>query len=189
MKRQFALMAVAIMSIIVAGTSAASADTLPPGRAGPTTWKAGEDPAGAFVLSDNTTGLVLLVGCDSLDGIYPHLALGAMSFVSSRDKERLLGFKSEPAGGVVLTVSGTTKAGPFSFNTEGAGPRQGAYGGAAIFDYQLINYVGGDITPAQLRLLMRADSITVSARGVEHQFSAHGSARAIGRLSCTADID
>jgi len=165
----------------LASGSIVSADTLNPGDdPGPMNWLSGDSPdEEAFVRSGDLTGLMLFAGCDALDSM-PFLALGAMDFVSAQDKQRLLGFTREPSNGIVLTVSGTTKDGPFSFRTEGTG----FYGTTAVYTFQGAAYAGDFVTAEQLRLLMRANSITVSARGVEHQFSAHGSARAIGRLNC-----
>ena len=181
MKRWRSSMAVLGMSAAAAVASVASADTLNPGDdPGPMNWLSGDAPnEEAFVRSSDLTGLMLFAGCDALDSI-PFLALGAMDFVSAQDKQRLLGFTREPSNGIVLTVSGTTKDGPFSFRTEGTG----FYGTTAVYTFQGAAYAGDFVTAEQLRLLMRANSITVSARGVEHQFSAHGSARAIGRLNC-----
>lgn len=183
------LVAAAVLPCAIGGASSVSADTLPPGYAPPTSWRTDEDPAGAMVMSDEMTGLFLMAGCDEEDGTSPHLALGLMNFVSGRDKQRILGFAREPAGGVVLNVTGTSKAGPFSFTTTGSGPGRGTYGGTSIFHYQPVSFAGGGITPAQLRQLMRATTIAVSARGVVHKFTALGSAKAIGSLTCTADSD
>jgi len=169
------------MSAVFAAAAVASADTLNPGDdPGPMNWVSGDSPGEeAFVRSDDLTGLMLFAGCEALDGV-PFLALGAMDFVSSQDKQRLLGFTREPSNGIALTISGTTKDGAFSFKTEGGG----FYGTTAVYTFQGAAYAGDFATAEQLRLLMRANNITVSARGVRHQFSAHGSARAIGRLNC-----
>lgn len=166
------------IAMVVAVASIASAETLnPDDNSGSINWRSGDSPnEQALVLSSDMTGLALIAGCDVLDGM-AYLALGVHGSVSEQDKRRLLGFAGEPTQGLVLTVSGATRDGPFSFATEGSG----FYGHSGAGPY-----TGDLVSHEQLRLLMRATSITVRARGIDHQFSAHGSARTIGQLECAS---
>ncbi|GFZ97894.1 hypothetical protein GCM10010923_02450 [Blastomonas marina] len=179
-----------MISRFTAGLAAAATLVAPPAAAQEASWYSGSDPSEEAFVQQPGKAYLLIAGCDALDGIYPYLAFGIMSFVNWRIKEQTLGFRDEPNEGVELTVSGTTSDGPFTFRTSD----RGYYGGTAARrdngagDEVVVNYAGGSITPAQLRLLMRARTITVSVLGFEYDFSAAGSARTLGRLSCTADL-
>lgn len=164
------------IAMAVAAASVAYADTLNPGNGpGPMNWQPSDSPyEQVFVLSSDVTGLALIAGCDVLGGM-AYLALGVHDSASEQSKRRLLGFAGEPTQGLVLTVSGATRDGPFSFTTEGSG----FYGHSGVGPY-----TGDLVSSDQLRLLMRATNMTVAARGIEHQFSTRGSARAIGQLEC-----
>lgn len=191
--RNYPSLAMAVVVALSASDAApAMADTLAPQEyvTHDNLWYSSEDPSEQALVQHEQAGAIFLIaGCDVLDGIYPYLALGVMDHVNWRVKEQTLGFRDQPDRGLVLTVRGTIGGRPFEFRTD----EGGNYGGTSTGrrgnsgDQVIVSYAGGGILPAQLRMLMRADRIVISALGIDNIFSARGSSRALGRLSCSAD--